>query len=104
METILHFDKLFYHFSHSGVTGRKYRNRKEKRGKKKTLKIVRGDKGRATGEIAFYLNLISRNSSFFALPVCAVHMINRFVFLQIFGSEKKLVFLSLGSNLARGKD
>jgi hypothetical protein len=30
METILHFDKLFYHFSHSNVTGeKKKKTRKE---------------------------------------------------------------------------
>jgi hypothetical protein len=55
METILHFDKLFYHFSHSGVSGGKYRNREKKKEGKKKLKIVRGDKGKERREKLLFI-------------------------------------------------
>ena len=78
METILQFDKLFYHFSHSDIQERMKKetlgsSSTARKGKRIETEDLKGDK-----EIAFYLNLISRNSSFFAFGAC-VHMINAFV-------------------------
>ena len=73
METILHFDKLFYHFSHSDVNvkknikGRKYRMRRENI----NSRFVRGDRERKRRN-CFLFEFNFEKFIIFCSPDCAV--------------------------------